>query len=532
MKTGTYKFAIMLNREELYPWQIKVLEEIQKTGLAECVLIIVRKEKQAHQKNIFQKITQKNLLFEQYKKRKLNPTLYAPKQYAPIKNVEKIEVEPIRTGKNNEQLNQQEVEQIKSRNLDFIIRFGFGILKGEVLQAARWGIWSYHHADEQEFRGGPAGYWEIVKKKNIQGVILQQLTEKLDAGKIILKRHFHVLHDSYAANVTKLHIHSADMPAQAITMISKGLMQPDSWVPVTTKAPIYHYPTNFQFIRFACQMLINKIKASYIRIFKQENWMVISKENNQVRYMAPKANHEYYADPFILSGKDENLIIAEHYSYKTRKGNIVVIKPGINQSKTVIEKDTHLSYPFVYNENGKTFVIPEESGAGKVNLYQWNEDTYELDFKTTLLDLPVIDPSILKHNGKYYLMGGIKDECPNEKLYIYFANQLEGPYVAHPKNPVKCDPRGSRMGGGFIPTEDGIIRPGQYSVKHYGEKLWFFKINTLNETDYEETFQYEMTPDQKAPFKCGLHNYHKIDTFEVYDQKTMSSGYLAFKAQL
>jgi len=532
MKAATYTFAVMLNREELYPWQIKVLEEIKKTGLAECILLIIRKETTTPKKNIFQKFTQKNLLFEQYKKRKLNPTLYSPQQYAPFNTIQKIEVEPICTGKNYEQLTTEDIDKIKQHQPDFILRFGFGILKGNILNIARWGVWSYHHADEQEFRGGPAGYWEIVKKKNIQGVILQQLTEKLDAGKIILKRHYQVLHDSYAANVTKIHLHSTDMPAQALTMIHHGLMIPETWTPVKTKAPVYHYPTNFQFIQFVFKMVFNKIKASYTRIFKQENWMVISKKEGKVNYLSPKEDHEYYADPFILPTTKGNLIIAEHYSYKTRKGNIVVIKPGMNQYKTVIEKGTHLSYPFVFFENGKTYIIPEESDTGNVYLYEWIDDKQEVQLKTTLINLPLIDPSLLKHNGVYYLFGGIKGDCPNEKLHLYFSNQLEGPYTSHPLNPVKCNPQGSRMGGAFIQEDEKVLRVGQYSVNHYGQKLMFFKINKLSETEYEETFEYEMIPDKKAPFNCGLHNYHKIDTFEVYDQKIMRSGFLALKAQI
>src|SRR5687767_2199576 len=100
MDQAPYKFGIMLNREQLYPWQIKVLEEIQKSGLAECVLLIIRKEEPPPKKNLIQKLTQKHLLFEQYKKLKLNPTLYHPKHYAALEPIEKIEVKPNRSGKN------------------------------------------------------------------------------------------------------------------------------------------------------------------------------------------------------------------------------------------------------------------------------------------------------------------------------------------------------------------------------------------------------------------------------------------------
>jgi hypothetical protein len=532
MASIPFRFGVLLNQEQLYPWQISVLEELKKTGLAECVFLIIRKEEPTPKKNIIQKLFQKNLLFLQYKKLKLNPALYQLKHYPLFDPIEKIEVKPILSGKNREQLENTDVDTIKSKNLDFILRFGFGILKGEILNSAKWGVWSYHHGDEQVFRGGPAGYWELAKNKRMQGVILQRLTEKLDAGKIILKRHYSVILDSYAANVTKIFMHSADMPAQALRMIAGGLMDPNTWEPVTTHAKIYHHPTNIQFILFAVKMFFNKVRASYIRVFMQENWVVGYKKDKEIRYVTSAKDAEYFADPFIVPGITKPLIIAEHYSYKTRKGNIVVVDPGMNQVKTVIEKKTHLSYPFVFTENGSTHIIPEESATGKVNLYQWNPVDQTAHFQQTLIDLPIIDPSILKHQGKYYLFGGIKGQLPNEKLFIFISDQLEGPYQPHPCNPVKCTPEGSRMGGGFIAENGNIVRPGQYSLKHYGEKLLFFKIEKLSPTEYKEIFHYEMLPHQSAPFKCGLHNYHKNGNFEVFDQKTMRSGFTAFKAQI
>jgi methionyl-tRNA formyltransferase len=532
MNSTPFRFAILLNGVHLYPWQIKVLEELKKTGLAECVLLITRKETPLPKKNFFQKLTQKHLFFEQYKKRKLNTGLYRPTHYPPFDAIEKMDVTTIRSKKNAEQLEAADLEKIRSFHPDFILRFGFGILKGEILTVAKWGIWSFHHGDEQEMRGGPSGFWELVKNKSLQGVILQQLTEKLDAGKIILKRHYSVVKDSYTANVAKLHVHSADMPAQAVRMIAQGLIIPDAWEPVKTNAPIYHYPGNFQFLLFIVKMFFNKLKASYIRIFKQENWVIGYRTEGEYKYIAPQKNEEYFADPFILHHQNNPFIIAEHYSYKTRKGNIVLIQPGLNQVKTLINKSTHLSYPFVFEENGNTYIIPEESNTGKVNLYQWNEAKMELDLVQTLMDQPLVDPSLLYHEGKYYLFAGIKGQLPNEKLFIFYADQLKGPYQSHPCNPVKCTTQGSRMGGGFIKQEGMLLRPGQYSLQHYGEKLVFFQIEKLSPVEYLESFHSEMAPAKNAPFKCGLHNYHKNGNFEVIDLKMMRSGFTALRAQL
>jgi hypothetical protein len=68
---------------------------------------------------------------------------------------------------------------------DVAIRFGFGILKGEVLDAPRYGVLSFHHGDLREYRGMPCGFWEFLDGEDAAGVTLQRLTETLDGGSIV-----------------------------------------------------------------------------------------------------------------------------------------------------------------------------------------------------------------------------------------------------------------------------------------------------------------------------------------------------------
>lgn len=528
------KFGILLNRMQLYPWQIKAYEEIIKTGLASCELLIIKEEEPTTNTSFINKITNPHLLFEQYKKRKLNTGLYQPTEFEAIHSIEQLKVRPITKGKSAEWIAEDDLAKIKNKDLDIIIRFGFGILKGDILNAAKWGIWSFHHGNEQEFRGGPAGFWEIFKGFKTQGAIMQQLTEKLDAGKIILKREYSVIAHSYPENVTKLHMESADMPAQAIKMLVNGLIDIPQLTEVKTKAKIYRYPTNFQFIVFLVKLFKNKLRLKYNTWFKQENWVVGYKNEDEEKYtyVAPPKDGEYYADTFTFKDGNRNYIVAEHYSYRTKKGSIVLIEPGNNQIKTLIEKDTHLAYPFVFEEDGNIYILPEEANTGQLNLYKWDGIKKEVSLVNSILDVPAVDASILKHQGKYYLFTGIKGKLPNEKLFIYYADQLGGPYLPHASNPVKVGPAGSRMAGGFIIENGNILRPSQYSVNHYGEKVIFHKIITLNETEYKEEFHSELKPAIDAPFKCGLHTYHKKANFEVIDLKRMRSSFVALKAQL
>ena len=84
----------------------------------------------------------------------------------------------------------EEISKLKKYNLDIILRNEFNIIKGEILNLPKFGIWSFHHGDNDFYRGGPAGFWEVLNNENTTGVTLQILNNNLDGGDIIDKGYF------------------------------------------------------------------------------------------------------------------------------------------------------------------------------------------------------------------------------------------------------------------------------------------------------------------------------------------------------
>lgn len=72
---------------------------------------------------------------------------------------------------------------------DLAVRFGFGILKGDILDAPTHGILSYHLGDIRRYRGRPGGFWEFLAGENQIGITVQQLSETLDGGRVVVMRH-------------------------------------------------------------------------------------------------------------------------------------------------------------------------------------------------------------------------------------------------------------------------------------------------------------------------------------------------------
>jgi hypothetical protein len=106
-----------------------------------------------------------------------------------LNHVPQLSVEPLTKGFTH-RFPAQAIDAIRAHDLDVLLRFGFNILRGDVLQSARYGIWSFHHGDNEFYRGGPSHFWELVEESPLSGVILQVLSEELDAGLVLCKSLF------------------------------------------------------------------------------------------------------------------------------------------------------------------------------------------------------------------------------------------------------------------------------------------------------------------------------------------------------
>jgi methionyl-tRNA formyltransferase len=98
-------------------------------------------------------------------------------------NTRKIRTTPVPAEGLGNEITEETVNEIKDQ--DIAIRFGFGILKGDVLTAPKYGILSYHGGNLTKYRGRPAGFWEFMEGESKVGITVQRLSETLDGGEII-----------------------------------------------------------------------------------------------------------------------------------------------------------------------------------------------------------------------------------------------------------------------------------------------------------------------------------------------------------
>jgi len=122
--------------------------------------------------------------------------------------------------------------------VDIAIRFGFGILKGDALEAPTHGVLSYHHGDLTEYRGRPSGFYEFIHGRNSTGITVQRLSEELDAGAIAASTRCDISDaDSLRAVHSRQFRASPPLLCEAVHNVAKSnsLRVPDTLGPLYTK---------------------------------------------------------------------------------------------------------------------------------------------------------------------------------------------------------------------------------------------------------------------------------------------------------
>jgi hypothetical protein len=273
---------------------------------------------------------------------------------------------------------------------------------------------------------------------------------------------------------------------------------------------------------------MNRTLSKYIGKFYFKKWIIgIFRDdirdiirsktfNPDIKWLMKESVDKFYADPFLITSKDENLrVICEEYPFEDDYGKISLMtldkKFNLVNYKILLDTGSHLSYPFLFTENNRIYVFPESKKSGKVICYEYDKENESLEFRKEILTLSLVDSSILKYDNKYWLFGTQNENEKNYKLFLFFSENLMGPYKPHPCNPVKSGLDGTRSAGDFIEVDGSIYRPSQNCTYDYGESMTVNKITLLNETAFAEEPYMDIRINKKNKCNNGMHTIHTIN---------------------
>ena len=127
-------------------------------------------------------------------------------------------------------------------------------------------------------------------------------------------------------------------------------------------------------------------------------------------------------------------------------------------------------------------MIPDTYQKHSIRLYKATDFPVKWTYATTLVEgRPFVDSSIVFFKDKWWIF---TSSTSQDILWLYYSNELEGPWIEHPQSPIiKNNDNIARPAGRIIFLNNSLVRFAQNS---YGMYVRAFKITDLTTTRYEE----------------------------------------------
>lgn len=512
-------------------WAYEMIKLIQESNHSEIKLVVVKKTQVKKTRSFIEKawINRDILLFFLYIKFEnvffnYGPNAFELKNLKNIINCPEIEVKPKET-KLSDYILKEDIDKIEKYNIDVFIKLGFKILNEDILKTAKYGVWSYYHGDKKAIKGESFGVWEVLKQISETSVKLQILTENFGGGlktyesfsstdKVSIKRN---VNNSYwkAKNIIPRKL-------EELYKLGEGhfFMRNKKWYKelVLNSIRPFEPPKTIELFKGLVINFRRYIIKKINRVFFFEQWILLfyfEKEQGIsesferfVRIFPPKDRD--WADPFVIYKNNKYYIFIEELIYTENKGKISVFEMDKNGNYTkpvvVLEKDYHLSYPFIFEECGEIYMIPETSHNNSIDLYKCVKFPTKWKLIKVLNDnILASDSTLLKYNEKYWLFTNYREQkgvSNNDELFLFYSdNLLEGEWNSHPQNPIVSDVKCARPAGKIFVFKDKFYRPGQNCSNHYGYGMQISEIVVLNEHVYEENHVQSINPNWNKDIK-------------------------------
>ncbi|MEZ4802630.1 MAG: hypothetical protein R2797_07625 [Gelidibacter sp.] len=511
MEKKKLRIGLLIDSYTIPMWVYEMVQTIQNSSHSEIVLLI---KKEVEDQNLSVKSERANSLLSLYQKWdkarfKPSPDAFEPKKIKDIVECPTLNVRPELLD-SKDVLQEQDITTITSHSLDILVKLGFNDLYGSVFESSKYGIWGYHHGNFETHRGAVSGVWEILENWDETRAVLLQLSENNEDSIKIHEAFYSTDHVSMSRNKNVLYYNSATMLPRKLEELYRlgdkaffDKIKKQATQPLFYSNKEFKSPTNIQLIkgiyhnwkRAIGGMISRKFHVSqWIILFKLEKTEKPSKSFHDFKRMLPPKDR-FWADPFVIEKNGIYYIFLEELIYSENKGKIAVIEMdqdgNYTHPKIVLERPYHLSYPFLIEEDGVLYMLPETEQNNTIELYKCIEFPHVWELQEVLIDnIMAVDATIYKKDDKFWLFTNAKEylgtKIANELMLFSSDSLLNGTWTPHPQNPIAIDHHFARPAGNIFNYEGRVFRPAQNCSKHYGYGMQIMEIITLNETEYDE----------------------------------------------
>lgn len=442
-----------------------------------------------------------------------------------LSGIPRIRVNPRQT-QFADRFGDQCVAEISAHQPNVILSFCHRILRGKILDVAAQGVWSFHHGDGRQYRGGPPGFWEVMERNAVTGSMLQVLSERLDGGKVLSRSWSATDPTSVARTVNQMFWKTTQMiPRALIRLALTGSSSPSEQsgpASMIYSRRLYRPPGNLEALSVVVPHVIRAVSRRCLNKLRREQWQLLysvgpelPREMRSMKRLRPPTDR-LWADPMVIETNGKVYIFVEEMPFATGIGHIAMMEfdPDSQQFSTpqiALQRPYHLSYPHVFQVQDQFFMIPESSANRQIELYVADRFPFDWRLCSVLLkDVNAVDATIMFRNNKWWMFVGIAQvdgASPWDEVFLFHSpTLLDSSWTAHPANPIVSDVRRARPAGPILSVGDSLYRPSQDCSRQYGYGLRLNRIDVLNELEYRESESAFVTPE----WESGLYGVHHV----------------------
>jgi hypothetical protein len=530
------RVGVLLDGESLPAWAHRLLWQVTASPLAELQLIVLRDGQSRPAR------PRPPLVFRAYEK--LDRRLFGGRQdhAEPVVDspllggCKRLTVQPVACD-GGESFPAAVVEAIRADRLDVLLQLGFGSLRGDILGAAKHGIWTFEH-DERERNGIPPLFWELAQATPITETTL--LARDPSGTRVLYRSFSSTQRNSLHRNRNGALWKASEFAVRCLADLAAGRVpqaQQQAQMGEQTRQPA-RAPRALDVARLLLTTT-TRVARNRARLRREDaRWFIALRRRSGASILdddlagfeplvAPPGR--FYADPCVIRVGDVDHLFFEDADVASGIGVIrwLAIGPDgtTSPSQVVLACEHHLSYPFVFRFGDDFYMIPETSENRTVELYRARSFPLRWELEKVLFrDVIATDATVHTHGGRLWLFMAMSAAggAVNDELFLFHADSPHGEWIAHPRNPIVSDVRRARPAGPLFSEGSTLYRPGQDCADEYGSAFWVSRVDRLDELEYHET------PVRRvdAGWHPGAHCTHTIcrgGELEALDGRTWTS---------
>ena len=410
------------------------------------------------------------------------------------------------------------------------VAFVLGDVDVAVLEGvARYGVWRFCFGDGHGTCESLAGVREAIENSPtvLSGIRITRPGKPDRVACQSVGRTFLSVARSRAVLFAK----SAEFVSRALRDLRAG---GERWIELGTEpaseAPREAFPGTPKLIRGITGLSTRVVRRAAEKALKLETWSIAFRFGSEEDWngsldgwsrLDPPAGW-FWADPFPIERDGRYWIFFEELPRGAARAHISVIevrRDGTTWGPVkVLERPYHLSYPFLVEEDGDLFMIPETADNRTVEIYRCTSFPTKWELERTLLsNVRCADATFHREGGRWWMFANAAAPGAeiNDELHLFSAETLLGEWRPHRRNPVKSDVRSARPAGRLFRRGDGLYRPGQICTPLYGAGIALHRVTRLTADEFVEEEAARIMPRDARTL--GIHTFNRAGDLTVAD---------------